>query len=159
MRHDPITLATRLSRLLAGCVLAGAMAPAAWADAPLSRTVGGTTIHLGVTPVATALQRAGPHPEQALHSLKRSGSGSQHLTVALFDRSGERITDADVTVTVSEPGLNEQRKPLERMTLGGVPSYGNTFDMKPGALYAIRVVVRRPAFNATTETSFQYRRP
>jgi hypothetical protein len=80
--------------------------------------------------------------------------------VALFDtRSGQRITDAEVIATVAEPGLSTEERPLDRMMVGGVVSYGNTFDIKQGSRYTIKVAVRRPGVHVPAETSFEYYRP
>jgi len=45
------------------------------------------------------------------------------------------------------------------MTIGGTPSYGNHFTLKPGSRYAIKVTVRRPGVYAPTEATFDYSRP
>jgi len=130
------------------------------ADTSLSRTVAGTTIHLGIVPLKQAVQRAASSPEQVTHGLRKPGKSDQHLVVALSDaRSGQRISDADVTVTVSELGFASQEKRLQPMTTGGAPSYGNTFSMKPGAQYVIKVSVWRPGVHTATEAKFDFTRP
>jgi hypothetical protein len=137
-----------------------AMVPVAAADATLTRVVGDVTVHLGVTPVAKAVERETSHASEVTHGRKRVGKAAQHVVVALFEtKSGERITDAQVSVTVAELGLNTEEKPLARMTVGGVTSYGNTFDIRPGGRYTIKVAIRRPGVHTPVETSFDYSRP
>ena len=129
-------------------------------DTALSRTVGGLTIYLGVTPSAVAFERGGSHPEAVAHGTKRPGKASQHLTVALYEaRSGSHVGDAKVRASVSELGLNSEEKALDLMTIGGTPSYGNHFTLKPGSRYVIKVSVWRPGVYGPTEATFDYSRP
>ena len=152
--------------LLIACALVVAML-ATWvvsalaaSDSALSRTVGGMTVYLGVTPSAVAFERAGSHPESLAHGTKRPGKASQHLMVALVDaKSGSRIADAKVTANVTELGLGNEEKRLELMTVGGTPSYGNHFTLKPGNRYTIKVSVWRPGERKPAVATFDYSRP
>jgi len=126
----------------------------------LSRVAGDVTVHIGVTPMAKALESAASHPDEVTHGRSWFDRGTHHLVVALFDtRSHERITDAQVSATVTEVGLNAEARPLERMSAGNVVSYGNTFTLKRGAHYTIKFVVRRPGVHVPTETTFDYSLP
>jgi hypothetical protein len=134
--------------------------PCAAADDAMSRVAGDVTVHLGVTPLATAVEREASKPSDVTHDLMRFGRGTQHVVVALFDtRSHERITDAQVTATITEVGLNAEEKTLKPMTSGNVISYGNNFTMERGGHYTIKIVVRRPGGHAPVNTSFDYSLP
>ncbi|HEY2925380.1 hypothetical protein [Piscinibacter sp.] len=167
--HDHF-IALRLGRRFVHLLIASALVLAmlaTWAlsalaasDSALSRTVDGMTVYLGVTPSAVAFERAGSRPESLAHGTKRPGKASQHLMVALVDaKSGSRIADAKVTANVTELGLGNEEKRLELMTVGGTPSYGNHFTLKPGNRYTITVKVWRAGARTPTEASFDYSRP
>ena len=167
--HDHF-IALRLGRQFVHLLIASALVLAmlaTWAvsalaasDSALSRTVDGMTVYLGVTPSAVAFERAGSRPESLAHGTKRPGKASQHLMVALVDaKSGSRIADAKVTANVTELGLGNEEKRLELMTVGGTPSYGNHFTLKPGNRYTITVKVWRAGGRTPTEATFDYSRP
>jgi hypothetical protein len=148
--------------LLAMLVLAAAPTALTLAapDATLSRIVGDVTVHVGVAPLAVAMEREASTPSEVTHGQRGTRKSTQHVVVALFDtRSGQRIGDAQVSAVVSEVGFGSQEKPLARMTTRDAVSYGNTFDIKPGGRYTIKVVVRRPGAHVPTETTFDYLRP
>ena len=163
-------IALRLGRRFVDMLFAGALALAMMAtsavlaraasDTTLSRTVDGVTIHLGVMSSKMVFERAGSHPEGVAHGTRRPGKASQHLVVAVFDaKSGSRIDDAKVKANVTELGLGNEEKTLEPMTIGGAPSYGNHFTLKPGGRYAIKVSVWRPGAYAPAVATFDYSRP
>ena len=179
--HDHF-IALRLGRQFVHLLIASALVLAmlaTWAvsalaasDSALSRTVDGMTVYLGVTPSAVAFERAGSRPDSLAHGTKRPGKASQHLLVALVDaKSGGRIADAKVTANVTELGdakvtanvtelgLGSEEKRLELMTVGGTPSYGNHFTLKPGNRYTITVKVWRAGGRTPTEATFDYSRP
>jgi hypothetical protein len=153
-----------LRRLLAMASMAAAAwlpsGPCAAADDAMSRDAGDVTVHLGVMPLAAAVEREASNPRDVTHDLMRFGRGTRHVVVALFNtRSHERITDAQVTATVTEVGLNAEEKPLKQMSSGNVISYGNTFTINPGAHYTIKIVVRRPGAHAPVDATFDYSLP
>ena len=163
-------MALRLGRRFVDMLVAGALVLAmlaTWAvsalaasNTALSRTVDGVTIHLGVMSSKMVFERAGSHPEGVAHGTRRPGKASQHVVVALFDaKSGSRISDAKVKADVTELGLGNEEKTLELMTIGGAPSYGNHFTLKPGGRYAIKVSVWRPGAYTPAEATFDYSRP
>src|SRR5574341_2247060 len=131
-------------KLLAGGLAIGAsgLAPGAWAaDFEPEKQVDDMRVYLGVLP-----------SELISHSLREQedggiprGRGWHHVLVALFDnKTGERITDADVTARVEGvAGVQSGEKRLEPMQIAGSPSFGNFFLMPGRDPYSIHLKINR----------------
>jgi cytochrome c5 len=121
-------------------------------------SVGGLEVYLGVMS-AERIRSEFPKdsPESKMHGGIPRGRGYYHVTVSLYDRATKApVTDARVEATVAEP-TGVQTKPLERITLGSVTSYGNYFRMPTRNPYRITVRINRPGDARPLETSFDYR--
>jgi hypothetical protein len=115
------------------------------------------TFHYGVVPAAVVLAHADEHPERAMHGGK-PGAASSHIVVALFDSaSGERVSDAEVTATVTPLGRSSVTKKLERMNIAEQPSFGEFFPLSAPGIYRIRFEARRPGASAPAVAEFEHR--
>lgn len=113
-------------------------------------------IYYGVMPA----QIAANFPEPALHGGALAANRNEyHLVVALFDASGQRVTDAKVTARVRELGTDGTRKILAPMRVGDVTTYGNFFVLRKDGIYRFEIGVSRPGKPASenTEAIFEYR--
>jgi hypothetical protein len=121
-------------RLLKG--LAGAVAVAASgfvpqahsADFQREQRVGPMTVYVGVLPselISPSLAEG-----QAHGGIPR-GRGWHHVLIALFDtKTGQRITDAEVTARVEDVArIQSGEKRLEPMVIAGTVTFGNFFSM------------------------------
>lgn len=99
---------------------------------------GNLEIFYGVIPAEAIFGHPADHPERKMHDGIPGGSGQHHLIVSLFDaRTRQRVTDASVRASVTEPGLAPQRKMLEAMTISGALTFGNYFRMSGPGPYRI----------------------
>ena len=110
------------------------------AIAQQTATVDGIVVNLGIVPAEVALRAEG-HREK--HPANPPG-GSQHILVTLDDaKTGKRIGDAEVAVTVTDPRGRELTKPLLHTQAGGLPDYSELFVFEWSGRYAIRVAITR----------------
>ena len=137
--------------LMFGTVRAAGINP----DQPIR--VDGMEFFFGFVPAEILRGHPREHKEQTMHSGVPSGRGARHLTISLFDaKTRARITDAAVTVSVTEFGRATQNQKLEAMVWGGTVTYGNYFAMPNQGPYEIVVNVRRSGDNKTAAARFQY---
>ncbi len=155
---------SRASLLLTTAVLAW-WPVALFAGAPaLEQESANYRVHLGVVPA----RRIEQQPElvdrdKTLHGGLAREPGTQHLTVSILDRkSGARVIDATVIAAVRQKGWAARRKmerPLERMQVGGVVSYGNYFPMPEHGEYEVVLRIYATAGNGPEIVRFTYKRP
>lgn len=87
-----------------------------------------TTLYVGIVPAELAQAAVAAHAQPSAHITAVPNVRSRHHVVALFDtRTGRRITDARVVARLRGPTGPAVVKPLEPMSVGGAPSYGNVF--------------------------------
>ena len=131
----------RCMRVLATGTLAIALM---WSPAMAqnSRIVDGLVLNLGIVPAEVALRADGhrdAHPANP-------PSGSQHLLITVDDRnSGKRISDAEVSVEVTDPKGHAEKKPMLHTQGGGLPDYSELFRFGWPGEYSIRVIIARPS--------------
>ena len=103
------------------------------------------TLYYGVVPAALSQAALAAHPPAAdAHGAVRPAADTHHLVVALFDTpTGQRITQATVTVRHTPPTGAAMSKVLEPMPLGDTLSYGSTFVIAEGRGHRFRIEVRR----------------
>ncbi len=138
-----------------------ALAPAAAQVAPAGgvREVGGLVVYLGVMPAAVVQGHPPGHPERAMHGGTPTGRHTYHLVVAVFEAaSGTRVTDAEVTATVTGLGhVGQTRMPLEPMTVANALSYGGFVALPGSDVYQITIDIRRPRATGAPRAEFTYR--
>ncbi len=127
--HRPTTIALALLAAALAC------APAA---AQQRKTVDGIVINLGIVPAETALHAEGHRESHPTNP----PSGSQHLLVTLDEaKTGKRIGDAEVEITVTDPHHHVERKPLLHTQAAGQPDYSELFRFAWSGEYTVRVTV------------------
>lgn len=132
-------------------------APAA-TNAQQYRAAGGLAVYLGVLP-AQALRghTPGELPEPAPHGRAPRGVHQYHLTAAVFDeKTGERISDAQVSATIAGLGLGGSRIELKPMQIAGTVTYGGYFNLPGDDRYTIRIEIRRPNQPAAIRADFAH---
>ncbi len=145
---------TRLGWLLAGLLL---MVSATAAVDGYRQVVDGVAVYFGVMPAELVRGHPREHPESEMHG--GVPVGENHIMVALFeDKTGKRITRAEVTATITGPGNFKAEKKLEPMIIAGAASFGNYFTMPGPGPYRIAVRIRTPGIGHDIEASFTWAR-
>lgn len=150
-----------MMRLLRSLIVLAAIAVAAGAGAAeYYKTAEGLAVYLGVLPAELVLGHSPEHPESRMHEGKSTGRGQHHIVVAVFDaKTGQRVTNAEVTARVEEPGLGLGTKKLEPMLIENTVSYGAYFPMQAPGPYRIDVDVRRAGAVRPVTVRFEYSHP
>jgi hypothetical protein len=119
---------------------------------------GDIEIYYGVMPASVLLAHPSDHAERTMHGGARLSRNSYHLVVSIFDtKKRERVADAQVQASVSEPGLVPQTKPLQTMAMAGVITYGNYFTMSGPGPFLITLDIKRQHGGAPVQTGFEHR--
>lgn len=146
----------RISLYLA-CMLLVAWGASAFAI-DYYKTADNLAVYFAVIP-SELMGHSPEHPEKVTHAGTSAERRQHHVVVALFDtKTGRRITDADVTATVGEPGLTPSSKKLERMFIAGTVSYGNFFPMSNPYQYRFAIQVRLHGAQERT-VNFEFQHP
>lgn len=125
----------------------GMIHPSRAAEPSEVQTVDGMTAYIGLIPAAIIKG----HPDVMMHGGKPSGVNEFHLTVAVFNGvTGQRISDAKVSATVTEVGLAGETTVLEPMHIADTMTYGAFVAMHTMARYDLHIVVSRPRRSAAT---------
>ena len=112
-------------------------------DSSYRKIVDGVAVYIGMVPAELVRGHPPAHPESTMHGGVQVGEN--HLTVAVFDdKSGRRITDAQVTVHITDNRSPDVEKRLDSMTIGGSITYGNYFYSPGAGPYRIDVRIRLP---------------
>ena len=108
-----------------------------------SQVVDGVAVYFGMMPAELVRGHPREHPEGVMHG--GVVVGESHLTVAVFDdKTGRRISDAEVTAHITgDRGLTAQKR-LDLMVIAGSATYGNYFSMPGSGPYRIEVRIRLP---------------
>jgi len=150
--------ATHRFRSLAWALLFVVAAPPAGAANPTSLVVDGVAIYLGFVPAGIVRGHPGEHPESAMHG--GAVTGDQHVMIALFDdKSGARIADAEVYVSVKGPKGFHAEKKLEPMLVASAASYGNYFSPYAPGSYRIALRIRLPGATRDIRATFTWTLP
>jgi hypothetical protein len=121
-------------------------------------TVGNVVIYIGLLPAEMIRGHPAEHPEATMHGGVPKGIGVYHVVIALFDvKTGERITNADLTARVSEIGLPGQEKKLEPMEIAGTVTYGNYFPMVGAGPFRISLAIHLPGIPKELKAVFEHR--
>jgi len=113
------------------------------------QVVDGVAVYFGVMPAELVRGHPREHPESEMHS--GVPAGENHLVIALFnDKTGERITRAEITATITGPDRFKAEKKLESMLVAGAATFGNYFTMPGPGPYRIACVFERRVSGMTT---------
>lgn len=127
------------------------------AETALHQKTGGVDVYYGILPAQVAGKHPITHEEKTMHGGVPVGKDDHHLVVALFDKHGVRITDAQVWATVGELGLAGKRKKLEPMRIKDAISFGNYYALRGAGPYRIAIEIRLPGAARPVEARFDYR--
>ncbi|NMG76968.1 hypothetical protein GPA25_19635 [Aromatoleum diolicum] len=119
--------------------------------------VGEVDIYYGILPAQVAGKHEPTHEERTMHGGVPGGRDKHHLIVALINKDGSRIVDAQVTATVTELGMAGTSKPLEPMRIDDTTSFGNYFAFPGAGPYRITLEIRMPGARQPVEAVFEYR--
>jgi len=122
------------------------------ASAQQARTAGGMVINFGIVPAEVALRVEGHRDQHPANP----PPGSQHLLITLDDeKSGKRISDAEVVIEVTDPRGHVEKKPLLHTQGGGLPDYSELFRFGSPGDYALRVIITPKSGGKPIETQFK----
>jgi hypothetical protein len=121
-------------------------------------TLGNVVIYIGLLPAEMIRGHPAEHPEATMHGGVPKGVGVYHVVIALFNaKTGERITNAELTARVSEIGLAGQEKKLQPMEIAGTVTYGNYFPMVGAGPFRINVTIHVPGQPQDLKAVFEHR--
>ncbi len=144
---------TTLSAVAAMAMIAAAVAAGAQ-ELRQHVTAGAVDIYYGFLPAEIAGRSTAAHDTKPMHGAPRRGD--YHLIVALFDRNGQRITEAEVDATVGELGLAGTRRALDAMAVGDATTFGNYFPMQGAGPYRVTLEIRLPGARRPIEARFDH---
>ncbi|OGI51467.1 MAG: hypothetical protein A3E57_04945 [Candidatus Muproteobacteria bacterium RIFCSPHIGHO2_12_FULL_60_33] len=145
---------TRPRWLLAGLLL---LVSATVAAGGYQQVADGVAIYFGILPAELVRGHPPGHPESGMHG--GVPVGENHIMVALFeDKTGKRITRAEVSATIMGPDRFKMTKKLEPMIIAGAASYGNYFNMPGPGPYRIALRIRTPGIGHDIEATFTWAR-
>jgi hypothetical protein len=119
--------------------------------------VEGVVIYLGVMPAEMLQQELAGYADPTMHDGAPPGGHLYHVMVALFEKAtGRRISDAQVSLSVSDPFEPGAHLKLEPMAIGGTLAYGNYVDLPGTGPYRFTVFIRLQGMPETIEAKFNY---
>jgi len=125
-----------------------------------SQSAAGLTVDLGIVPAETLRGRPEEDAVRQMHGGVPSGKSMYHVMVAIFDeKTGQRVTSAQVRARVEEVGLTSEEKALQPMQVANAVTYGNFFRMAGSGTFRITVQIRLPDTTRMTELQFEHRHP
>lgn len=136
------------------CFTAGGIAAE---ESSYRKIVDGVAVYLGMVPAELVRGHPPTHPESTMHGGVQVGEN--HLTIAVFDdKTGRRITDAQVTARITDDRSPVMEKPLESMAIAGSITYGGYFPMPGAGPYRIELRIRLPDRPNELRTTFTWAR-
>jgi len=140
--------------LLAGLLL---VVSATAAELSYRQIVDGVAVYFGMMPAELVRGHPQEHPEGQMHG--GTPVGESHILIALFeDKTGKRITRAEVAATITGPGNFKAEKKLKPMIIAGAATFGNYFYMPGPGPYRIALCIRTPGIGHDIETTFTWAR-
>lgn len=119
--------------------------------------VGDLAIYFGVLPAELVRGHPREHPESEMHG--GIAVGDSHVIVALFDnKTGKRISGAQILAHVTGAAGVEVKRPLEAMVVAGRAAYGNYFPLKGAGPFRIELRIRSPGAERDTQAMFTWAR-
>jgi hypothetical protein len=121
------------------------------------QVVDGVAIYFGIVPAELVRGHPRQHPEGEMHGGPHAGQN--HVMVALFDdKSGRRITVAEVHASVTGPKGLRSGQALEPMVIANAVTFGNYFAMPGPGPYRIALRIRLPGTTRDIEAVFSWAR-
>jgi cytochrome c5 len=124
-----------------------------------SKVIDGTEIYLGIVSAESLrAEHLQEDAESLMHGGIPGGKGYYHVNISLFDsKTKAEITDAQVSVRITDPVMGGETKKLELMAVNNAISYGNYFRMPSKDPYTITVQIRKPGVSRTIEAKFDFK--
>lgn len=117
------------------------------------KVIRGVVIYLGIVPVKSMREQ-----DTALHGGAPSGKDYYYANVSLLDhKTNDRITDAQVELTVKDPIRGGKTKGLEILAINEAISYGNYIQLTGWDTYSITVHIRRPGMSPAIDANFDFK--
>jgi hypothetical protein len=127
------------------------------AESSYRQIVDGVAVYFGMMPAELVRGHPPEHPEGQMHG--GTPVGENHIMVALFeDKTGKRLTGAEVSARVTGEGGLDVRKRLDSMLIAGAQSYGNYFYLPGTGPYRIDVRIRLPGAARELRATFTWAR-
>lgn len=146
--------------LMTTAVLAGVigLVAVAWGvHSSYHKVADGVSVYFAIVPAEMVRGHPREHPEGEMHG--GVPEGENHIMVALFDdKTGERITRAEVTARVRGGRAASIEKRLESMTIAGSLTYGNYFYMGGSGPYQVELHIYAPGRNKPISMRFEWAR-
>jgi hypothetical protein len=153
-------------RLLAALAAAVVVSAALSACAPRasegqSQVVEGLKLDYGLVADQTVADHPTDHPETTMHGGAPKDSHGYHVVLSVADaHSGQRVTDAEVSMDLSGPGHpGVNTSPMDPMTVNGQQTYGHYVVLPSDGPYQLKFEVRRPGQHRPVAAHFTLRRP
>ena len=122
-----------------------------------SKTAGGLLVYVGFLPAEMLKTHAPAHAEEQMHGGVPKGRHEYHLVVAVFDeKSGDRVSDAEVFAKISPLGLSGSRKRLEPMEIAGTTTYGEFFDLPSADMYTVALEIKGAGTRSRVKFDFTF---
>ncbi len=116
------------------------------------KTIDGISIFLGILPAEII---EGTRISD-MHGGLPVGEYRYHVTIALFNDSGNRLSNANISVQLTTSDSKSESKILEKMKFNNKLVYGNYFTLNESGPYRIKVIIKHPNYPKQIETEFEY---
>ena len=161
-----MSIATRLCNakaILAGVIAIVAPSEVVATHTSLHQQTAHYSVYLGVVPARLLKEQPKlVDMDKTLHGGLMQEPDTQHLTVSVFAAKTEkRVTDATVIAEVRHKKWVDGKRverPLERMLIGGVITYGNFFPMAEHGDYEISLKIYTTSGEGSDKVRFIYKR-
>jgi len=116
------------------------------------KIIDGVSIYLGVLPAEII---EGPAAVN-MHGGLPVGQYRYHVSIAIFNKNGKRLNNANIAVRLSTPDNKTEFISLEEMPFNNNLIYGNYFTLHESGPYRIEVNIKHPSYPKLIKTEFQY---
>lgn len=126
-----------------------------------SQVVDGLRLDYGLVAGQQVASHPQAHPESRMHAGARGAEHSYHVVLAVFEaRSGRRITDAEVGVSLGRPPVHGSvTLPMELMDVPGQETYGRFVTLPEPGRYRLEFHVRTRGRQQPVRARFELQRP
>ncbi|MFV1984774.1 MAG: hypothetical protein ACC657_14610 [Thiohalomonadales bacterium] len=116
------------------------------------KIIDGISIYLGILPAEII---EGP-AAISMHGGLPVGQYRYHVSIAIFNKNGKRLNNANIAVRLSTPDNKTEFISLEEMPFNNNLIYGNYFTLHEFGPYRIEVNIKHPNYPKLIKTEFQY---
>ena len=150
--------------MLVLCLAAPVSVFAAPGDTRLHQDSASYRVYLGVTPAKLIEQQPQlVDRDKAMHGGLDRAPDAQHVTLSIHDiKTNAVVTDLTVIAGLRHRKWTHRQqveRPLERMRVGGVVTYGNYFRMPEHGEYEIDIRIYTTSGDGAETVRFMYKKP